>query len=342
MQKHLLFAVFCLFTLTGCADKYMKYRSGYTYKATAGNPDYNNPENWAALPSKHDPSDSIPAPLQNETRDSLVDVFFIHPTTFTKKKDRQTLNAVIDDPYLNAKTDYSSILYQASVFNQHARIFAPRYRQAHIYQFYNKDTAAAHTAFELAYTDIKSAFDWYLEHENKGRPFIIAAHSQGSLHSKRLIREYIENKPLMKQLVAAYIAGWPVEADYFSAVPLCMDSTQTGCVCSWRTLHNGYRPSYTKKEKEIWVTNPLSWTTSDTLVKRSANQGSLVRFNKLYKKTTDARISNGLLYTRRPRFPWSFLFRTRNYHVGDINLYYMDIRHNAEQRINSYRKQHPS
>ncbi len=41
-------------------------------------------------------------------------------------------------------------------------------------------------AFDLAYEDLKTAFENYLKHYNKGRPIIIASHSQGSLHALRL------------------------------------------------------------------------------------------------------------------------------------------------------------
>ena len=97
-------------------------------------PDYNKPVYWAAHPWKSDPSDSLPELLLTDKNDSLVDVFFIHPTTYTGT--RQEWNADINNAYINAKTDYSSILYQASVFNQHCRIFAPRYRQAHLSAFF--------------------------------------------------------------------------------------------------------------------------------------------------------------------------------------------------------------
>src|SRR5678815_3940434 len=97
---------------------------------------------------------------------SLVDVFFIHPTTYTGN--RKEWNADINDAYLNAKTDYSSILYQASVFNQHARIYAPRFREAHISAYFTNDTLGSINAFATAYADIRSAFEYYLKNYNKG------------------------------------------------------------------------------------------------------------------------------------------------------------------------------
>lgn len=328
------------FFLVSCSGKYNAYRSQYGFRSRDGKPAYAELDYWAAHPWKKDPSDSVPAPLRNEWKDSSVDVFFLHPTTFTKKKYKKQLNAAIDDDYINAKTDYSSILYQASVFNQQARVFAPRYRQAHIWNFFRKDKGNAAIAFDTAYADIRAAFIYYLQHWNGNRPLIIAAHSQGSLHAERLLKEFFENQPLMRRLVAAYVIGWPVPENYFSALPLCKDSLQTGCVCSWRTLRRNYVPPFMKNEKETaWVTNPLTWTTGPDYAPRSLNKGSvLTRFDKVYKKTTDARISNGLLFVKKPRFPMSFLYLTRNYHIADINLFYVNLRENISRRIAMYWK----
>lgn len=341
MSRYLLFtSLLSLVLFASCADKYKPYRSRYNFKSPDGNPDYADLHYWAAHPWKPDPSDSVPAPLRGEWRDTAVDVFFMHPTTYTSLKRMNGQNALIDDPYLNAKTDYSTILYQASVFNQQARVFAPRYRQAHIQTFFmtNKEKAAA--AFALAYEDLKTAFIYYLQHWNNGRPIIIASHSQGSLLAEQLLKEFFEEKPLQQKLVAAYIIGWPVPKTYFTSLQMCADSLQTGCICSWRTFRKNYVPLWLRNEKgNSYVTNPLSWNTSDSFVSRKNNKGSiLTNFNKVYTHTTDAQISNGLLYTHKPKFPWSFLFLTKNYHVGDINLYYVNLRENVSRRIAMYWK----
>ncbi|MEO6610847.1 MAG: DUF3089 domain-containing protein [Chitinophagaceae bacterium] len=313
----------------------------YHFKSTDGKPDYSNIDYWAAHPWKWDPSDSIPEPLRHEPRDSAVDVFFLHPTTYTSKRRMKDQNAGIDDDFTNAKTDYSTILYQASVFNQHARVFAPRYRQAHITSFFMKDPEKANLAFELAYDDLRSAFLYYLQTWNKGRPIIIASHSQGSLMAEKLLKEFFEDKPLKNKLVAAYIIGWPVPKEYFTSLKMCGDSLQTGCICSWRTFREGYVPFYLKKEKgNSYVTNPLTWTTGNEYASKKMNMGSiLVKFNKVFPQTTAAQANNGLLYIKKPKFPGSFFYFTRNYHIGDINLFYLNTRANIQQRINMYWKQ---
>ena len=206
--------------------------------------------------------------------------------------------------------------------------------------FFDQDENRRNNALALAYSDVVSAFKYYLEHWNNGRPLIIAAHSQGSLMAEQLLKDFFEDKPLAKQLVVAYIAGWPVPKEYFTSLKMCSDSMQTGCICSWRTLRNGYLPEYLENEKgNSYVTNPLTWRTDSMYAPRTLNEGSvLFKFNKLYRHTTDAQISNGLLYVRRPKFPWSFLYFTRNYHIGDINLFYLNIRENVGQRIRSFKR----
>ncbi len=337
--RYLIVLYICSSLLYSCSNKYKVFQGRYQFSSSDGIPDYQQLDYWAAHPWKHDPSDSVPAPLRNEKQDSIADVFFLHPTTFTKKKYKHIANAYIDEHYINAKTDYSSILYQASVFNQSCRVFAPRYRQAHIQNFYTNDTIAAKKAFDLAYQDIRNSFLYYLQHWNKGRPVIIAGHSQGALMAERLLKEFFEEKELQNKLVAAYIIGWPVPPGYFSSLPMCRDSFQTGCVVSWRTFRKGYVPPYLKNEKQpALATNPLTWKTDNMPASKLLNKGSvLTKFNKIYPYTTDARLEKGLLYVKRPKFPWSFLYFTRNYHIADINLFYLNIRENANQRIKAYK-----
>ena len=325
-----------VFSFLSCSDKYLSFVNRYQFKSPDGKPDYSDLNYWAAHPWKRDPSDSIPKSLRNEKRDTLVDVFFLHPTVYTMKMKEANLNAEIDDAYLNAKTDYSAILYQASAFNEF-RLFAPRYRQAHLRSYYSKSDSAK-IAFETAYSDIKNAFEYYLRVYNHGRPIIIAAHSQGSTHGMRLVKEFFEDKPLAQQLVAGYLVGMYIPADYFNSLKVCADSIQTSCICAWRTYRAGYTPGFVQKEKTSSLTvNPLSWNADDTYVSQKYNKGSLLRkFNVIYPNTADAKIHKGMLWTERPDFPGSWLLRMKNYHIADINLYYMNIRENLRQRVRAF------
>ncbi|MFI5152747.1 MAG: DUF3089 domain-containing protein [Chitinophagales bacterium] len=340
MIQRILIVVQCLLwmvLLSRCTSAYKNHVSDYHFASSDPKPDYSNLDYWAAHPYKHDPSDSIPLPLQPDThKDSMVDVFFLHPTTFGSSG---SWNADINDPELNAKTDYTTILFQASAFNE-CRVFAPRYRQANIRAYYSTDTVSSSNAFDLAYQDIKSAFQYYLEHFNGGRPIIIASHSQGSTHAERLLNEFFENSPLQSKLVAAYIVGMVIPKEYFSALKPCRDSLQTGCFVGWRTFKKGYEADYAKKEHgNSWVTNPIIWTTSDQYAPKELNSGGiLTNFKKLVPNVSDAWIHENVLWIHKPHFPGSFFYRSKNYHVGDINLFYMNIRQNIRTRIRAFRK----
>ncbi len=113
-----------------CSPNKYTATSNYKFSNNINEPDYNNLASWAAHPFKKDPSDNVPEDLKNELKDSIADVFFIHPTTYTGNILPMGWNADINNGDVNWKTDNSTILYQASVFNKYCRVFAPRYRQA--------------------------------------------------------------------------------------------------------------------------------------------------------------------------------------------------------------------
>jgi len=323
-----------------CSKKNYSSQPQYQFKSQSQKPDYSDLNYWAAHPWKKDLSDSVPKPLRDTyQQDSAADVFFIHPTTLTAS-DYPQWNADIDDAELSAKTDYSTILYQASVFNERCRVFAPRYRQAHIRSFFIADSISE-SYFDIAYEDIKAAFNYYLANFNNGRPIIIASHSQGTKHAARLLKEFFDGKPLKDQLVCAYIIGLSVPDDYFSKLSPCTDSLSTGCFVSWRTFKSGYtEPNFIAKESfKAIVINPLSWT-SDTLFYSSAyNKGGVLKkFNKIVPRTVSAEVHHNILWTSKPNVAGKLFFTKKNYHIGDINLFYMNIRENISARITAYLK----
>ena len=73
-------------------------------------------------------------------------------------------------------------------------------------------------ALNLAYEDIRNAFIYYLKNFNDNKPFIIASHSQGTVHAKRLISEFIDGKELQNKLIAAYLVGIKVKENEFKDI----------------------------------------------------------------------------------------------------------------------------
>jgi hypothetical protein len=321
-----------------CSHKISLALNTYEFKSKDGNPDYNNLNYWAASPFKSDLSDKVPRDLKNDFKDSLADVFFIYPTTYTDRNMPMGWNAEIDDEALNQKTDNSAILYQASVFNKYCRVFAPRYRQASLRAFFTGDKKAADSALDFAYEDVKKAFEYYLENYNNGRPIIIASHSQGTVHAGKLLKEFFQNKPLQSQLVAAYVIGLPVFENYFSDLKPCADSSSTGCFVSWRTFEEGYVASYISKETEkAYVINPLTWTMDSSLAPAKLNKGGILRnFDKVIPGLVEAQIHGNILWVNKPHFFGNIFLKTKNYHIADYNLFYVNIRENVGTRIRAF------
>ncbi len=334
---YFLLSLFVLGNLFSCGRVIPK-GSVFEYSHSS-RPDYSNPDHWAALPEKKDSADCSPHPeLIDLQGTALIDVFFLHPTTYLGKKGEDQWNGPVDDNQLNEKTDASSIKNQASIFNGAGRVYAPRYRQAHYDCYFTKDTLNAQKAFRLAYKDVKAAFEYYLEHYNKGRPIIIAAHSQGTTHGAELMRDFFDGKPLQSQLVAAYLVGMPVPNDYFSEIKVCETPEDYTCFCTWRTWKKEHFPKKHQSNNNIAVTNPINWKTDATYAPKEMNEGSVLRkFEKsFYPYITDAKVEDGVLWITKPKFPGSFLVWFKNYHIADFNLFYVNVRKNAQLRSHTY------
>ncbi len=340
MIKHFLYFSL-VFLFLSCSNKTYLPQGVYDNKSQPDAPEYSDLYYWAAHPEKSDNADRTPkkSPYQDNQKEAKADVFFIYPTIYTgDKKGQDQWNAPVNDDDFNEQVDNSTILNQASIFNGAGRVFAPRYRQAHIHSYYTKDLDAKKKAFGLAYNDVKNAFEYYLEHYNNGRPIIIASHSQGTTHAGPLMKEFFDGKDLYQQLVAAYVVGIEVPADYFEQIKPCTSAEETGCFCSWRTWEKDYLPKSHDPNNNYVVTNPLNWKIDDSYASIDMNKGSvLYNFDKGCKNgVCDAQGHQGILWVNKPRFFGSRLVKMRNYHIGDFNLFYANVRENAILRLEKF------
>ncbi|MEX0810707.1 MAG: DUF3089 domain-containing protein [Chitinophagales bacterium] len=323
--KHLFLFPILLF-LFACSPQLASFQVPPDLKA----PDYSNPDHWGALPFRQDAADVVPHG-EKWISDSLkeVDVFYVHPTMYLKG---DTWNASIENDKLNKRIDKKPVKLQASVFNRSARVFAPRYRQAHIHAF-KEDTVEGKKALDFAYQDVVNAFEYYLENHNNGRPIIIAGHSQGTWHTRRLLKEYFNGTALQKQLVCAYLVGYAVYKDDYPEIKVCAQATETGCYVSWSSFKEGY--FYPDTTQDILVgevsVNPISWTT-DT-ASASGDIAVLLKPQKKKRYYTEARIKNDMLWVDTKLL---FVRRFNTMHVVDYNLYWDSIRKNVATRVEEF------
>jgi hypothetical protein len=167
-----------------------------------------------------------------------VDCFYVYPTVSDQKTD--VANKSID-PEIK-----SIALYQAARYSQECRVYAPVYRQRTIQGIQaGVQNGAPRSVAEggPGYGDVLEAWRTYLKSYNKGRPFVIIGHSQGSFVLRQLVRDEIDSKPAVrKNLLSAILLGGNVEVPKgkdvggdFKHIPACRSAKQLGCVVAFST-----------------------------------------------------------------------------------------------------------
>jgi hypothetical protein len=327
-------------------------------------PDYSQPQAWLAFPGHNGRERSTPPGFTAvDESQAPADVFFIHPTTYLKN---DVWVVPYDAPDRAAPLNPPVLLGQISAFNGCCRLYAPNYRQASLAALKKSMPAVA-----FAYADVARAFRYYIAHENHGRPFIIASHSQGSGHAVRLLQEEILGTPLQKRLIVAYVAGAYVPSNFGTlGLPTCDGPQQTGCIVSWNTSqvgHTGARilidnPTYwwggaerSRNQPPAICINPLNWR-GDGFVPANVNAGSLpfpkapfppgaATLHTLIPHLTGAACRRGLLevdvpYSAPSGFHDLLTLFMGSYHDSDYGIFYEAIRRNAIERVNAWTAAH--
>lgn len=313
-------------------------------------PNYNLAKNWMELP------DLATDPYLHETQG---DVFMILPVLYkggdhwnlpvTQEAQIDRLNKIIRPNYV---TPYESA----------GRLFVPYYRQASLYTaMTNREDARR--AQNLAYQDVKRAFEVFLKHSPPERPIILAGHGQGASHAQRILSDFFQG-PLVDRLAGAYIIDHPFPMDKFekelSALKPCDTATDNHCVVGWGTFMPGdqkiadrftsdqnvfERDDYYKiNGRETLCINPLIWSRSPDYAPRRLHKGGMAAIGvepgtkvAPLTKQFGAQCENGLLYIDKPR---SRVLRRPikiggNFRTLQFNLFYEDIRQNASDRVAS-------
>ncbi len=283
-------------------------------------------------------------------------VFFVHPTSFLESS---AWNAPVDDE----ESQWRARLFvrsQASAFNSVGAVWAPKYRQATFGAFLTGEDDARR-ALDFAYRDVLAAYEAFLRQAPPGAPIILAAHSQGSLHLMRLLRERIAGAPEAGRIAAAYLAGWPVSetADLASLpLPACARPGQPRCLLSWQSFAE---PADTSQVTEVYdasagpggapragtamvCTNPLTGAAGGA-APAAANLGALIPNDEM----TEAEFRRAAVPARCG--PRGFLLigpndavpemgpyalPGNNYHVYDYALFWANIRADAGRRLAAF------
>ncbi|HTR01118.1 MAG TPA: DUF3089 domain-containing protein [Candidatus Acidoferrum sp.] len=218
--------------------------------------DYGNSKNWLCRPDANaacniDLSTTAIADDGTLTRADAkadatapIDCFYVYPTVST---DRGFNSDMQPDA-----AEFDVVRQQFARFGVHCRLFAPMYRQVTrvgLLSFLISDENAPAQELALPFDDIRDAWHYYLEHDNKGRGVVLIGHSQGSTILKELIAREIDGKPLQRQLVSAMLAGTTVAVangkdigGTFQHIPLCHAADQPGCVIVYSSFRATAKP----------------------------------------------------------------------------------------------------
>jgi hypothetical protein len=187
-------------------------------------PDYSQASAWALNPTAETARQAT----------GPVDVFFVHPTTFTGGRD---WNGPIGDRASARELERVMLPNYAGPFARVGRVFAPRYRQASLYAYRMKLGDDSRDARRKAYDDVLTAFRYYMAHDNFGRPFIVVGVEQGAELADRLVRQEVDHNPA--KLAAAYLIDAVIPAAGYGAgapIPACRERAQARCVVAWASV----------------------------------------------------------------------------------------------------------
>lgn len=325
-------------------------------------PDYGNREFWAALPDMQDPADLVPSGIDAIVQgEGKVDTFFIHPTGYLRSA---SWMSPMDKNSGTEENTMWTMSNQASAYNGCCNVYAPRYREATIFSYF-ESPEQRDLLLGFAYQDVKRAFKYYLENYNQGRPFIIASHSQGTHHAKRLLKEVIDASDLHERMVASYMIGAvliPISPAWFDSmqhITACQTADALHCVVHWDTRAEG--SAGVERPQESLCTNPLTWLVNEDMADAALNEGAVVAEGNYilgFGKTEDLATGQKFMALGTPR-PGQTAAQCRDgtlfvtnqsdndfgrpmgggngdYHGLDYALFYMNIHYNAKLRVETY------
>lgn len=299
--------------------------------------DYAKQENWMKIPE-----------ITHE-----VDTFYIYPTCYLDESEDAKPICDIDNPEVQARAR-SIYENQGTVYEESTNVFAPYYRQSNIYQVsgMSYEELEEYQRKEQR-TDIYAALDYYFEHYNEGRPFIIAGHSQGSIMTKIVLGEYMQAHPeYYERMVAAYPIGFSITKDYLEAHPylkFAEGADDTGVIVSWNTEGKGNKgQNNLVVEPNAISINPLNWKRDDTYAGFEENLGSRILNEEtgeyeVIKGIADAQVDTErgvvICTAKDVEYAPAELFGPESLHSHDYDFYYENLRENVKTRVEAYLKQ---
>jgi hypothetical protein len=217
--------------------------------------DYSDGKTWLCRPGREDDCTvdltttvvTAKGTLAKETwkpnPNAGIDCFYVYPTVSLDRTANSDMNA--------GPEEHNVVHSQFTRFGSQCRTFAPLYRQITLTALRANMSGKPMTAADrtLGYNDVVDAWNYYLQHDNQGRGFVLIGHSQGSGVLTQLIKNEIDGKPIQKQLISAILMGTSLQVPKgkdvggaFKSIPLCHSDSQTGCAIAYASFRSNVPP----------------------------------------------------------------------------------------------------
>lgn len=281
-----------------------------------------------------------------------VDIFYLYPTAY-QKGDGDANYCDVNNAAM-IKGANGAFNRQATAFLPVGNIYAPYYRQADAKYILSMPSISDQDEAirQIPAADALAAFNFYLDHFNNGRPFILAGHSQGSNVLLFILSDIKDRPEVYEKMVAAYVIGFSVTQDYLdqnAPLKFATGPDDTGVIISYNTEAEGVTQSPVVRPGALAI-NPISWTRSDTEAPKEDNLGSITLITGALADLTpvmnlaSAQVdpSRGVVVCKSvdpakftlPGLPAGV------YHTFDYPFFFYNIRANAQNRVDHYLSSH--
>jgi hypothetical protein len=312
--------------------------------------DYQSRSHWLYLPGK-------------SVKQKKVAIFYVYPTAYSRAPGGP-IYCPVNDPGMMQGAQ-SAFQRQATAFRTVGNVYAPYYRQIDAtYQLEQSFAQQKKNIAGIPSTDVFAAFKHFLKHHDRGRPFILVGHSQGSAVLANLLAKYMKTHPrVYERMIAAYVVGYPIQHTYLKDHPhleFAKGPSDTGVIVSWNTQARRVDGKNPVVQPGAVAINPVTWSRSQTEASAKRNRGSIkliaatrtpvLNSNgtiKRFMNVANARVdkAKGIVvcstinaadppYFTPGGFPMGVL------HTFDYPLYFFSVRANAADRVEHFFAKH--
>lgn len=330
MKKKIVFSLACC-VLLGAAGCLAFQRAEAAGQGRAV--DYSLENSWAYFENGEDGREA--------------DVFFICPTVYGGSAEAPNLSLEDEE---TKESFLGAINMEKGIYDEDCRFFAPYYRQIGL-SVYELSDQEQEKYLETAYEDVEDAFQYYYDHENEGRPIVLAGFSQGAELCLKLLEECFDQEELDRQLVACYAIGWRVTEEDLKEHPyleFAQGETDTGVIVAFNSeaeeIHDSLIiPAGTK----TLAINPLNWKTDGTPADKSLNLGACFTDYSGQIVTEIPQLTGAYIDEERgalkvtdvtpQEYPAGLsLFEDGIYHLYDYQFFYRNLQDNVHRRVEAY------